>query len=627
MPKVSERHLRQLRPYLIGEQPRPNGEIDMYCPLHEDTKRSASLNVLTGQWYCFAGCGGGGIIDLMRAQGRWVSPDAAAVNGNGGVRRSSDDGERMELNMAMIEGWHSSLLSDESALDDLVTKRGITSKTVIDFKLGYDRGRRVYTIPVFGEGGPSSGEIWNVRFYNMYPPEGKRKIWSAKGWRVCELYPIWLLPEWEEVIVDEGEWDTLLNIQNGYGCVTRTASASTWRIEWGQHFKGKRIYVGHDCDTEGENADRKVGRALHRVGDVRTIKLPFERVEKHGPDWTDFWFNYDRSDMERLRAEAEPWGQKESKDPEVITVLDAFDSLRVGDPVKLQVTIKGKKEPGYSIPRKAKLACTRDAGAKCQICPLNPAGGEATIEIEPQNSAILGLIDEGVTRLTTYLAAEYGVPGGKCGRLEIEVTEHQAVEVLFARPSIDHSDGTQARDYKNIRITNVGRHDTEANNTVVVTGALYPSPKDQRNEFLSWEIQKQETSVDRFEMTPEAIKLMKRFQPRKGQRPLQKLGQIDRELAAHVTRIVGRPQMHAVMDLTFHVLLDILVREKSSEERQLLLLVWLAACNKSAGKTGLLLGALSRLTTGESLSSMSFPVLAPKTLERCPMCGRQGWPD
>jgi hypothetical protein len=49
--------------------------------------------------------------------------------------------------------------------------------------------------------------------------------------------------------------------------------------------------------------------------------------------------------------------------------------------------------------------------------------------------------------------------------------------------------------------------------------------------------------------------LMKKFQPRKGQRPLKKLGEINRELAAHVTRIVGRPEMHALMDLTFHSVL------------------------------------------------------------------------
>lgn len=529
----------------------------MFCPFHEGAVtghvRSASLNVLSGQWYCFAGCNGGNVIDLIRQKSRWVSPGVAFTNGGG--RASSPVGTPAEnITLGMIEGWHSALLSNESALDDIVTKRGIYTKTLQNFKIGYDVDKRVYTIPIFG---PDGKEIWNVRRYNMYPPDDRRKIWSVKGMRSTELYPIWLLDDWEDVIVAGGEWDTLITIQNGYGTITRTGAEDVWRHEWNPRFKGKRVYLGHDADDKGLIANRKVGRNLAPVAEwVKTLKLPFEHKPKHGEDLTDFWLNHDRSHFEQMRMSAELWGVKNDKDPEIITVLDAFDALRVNEPVKLQVTIKGKKEPGYSIPKRSKLTCTRDAGLKCNVCPLNTSNGEATIEIEPQDPIILGLIGGTQATIVATLYQKAGIPGAKCSRVEVEVEEHQAVETLFARPSIDHADGSDAKrpahNYKNITITSVGRHDTDSNTTVVVTGALHPSPKDQRNEFLAWEVEQQETSVDRFEMTPDAIRLMKRFQPRKGQKPLQKLGQINRELAAHVTRIVGRPEMHALMDLTFH---------------------------------------------------------------------------
>jgi hypothetical protein len=35
----------------------------------------------------------------------------------------------------------------------------------------------------------------------------------------------------------------------------------------------------------------------------------------------------------------------------------------------------------------------------------------------------------------------YGVPGGKCVKLQQEVQKYQAVEVLFGRPALDYSDG------------------------------------------------------------------------------------------------------------------------------------------------------------------------------------------
>src|SRR5215831_5006823 len=544
MPRVADRHLRLLKPYLLGNKARANGEWDMYCPLHEDTKRSASLNVLTGEWNCFAGCGGGGVIDLIRSRSRWVDPGQASANGAPSPRGAPTE----KINMGMIDGWHAHLLDNEALSDYLVTERGIHTKTLADFKIGYDSSRRCYTIPVFGY---DKKEIWNVRRYDPFPADERRKIWSVQGMRPTELYPAWMVNEWDELVVGEGEWDVILTIQNGHGAVTRTAAADVWRPEWTARLKGKRLYMGHDADHKGQLANRKIARATHRTSDVRVLKLPFDIVEKHGEDLTDFWLNHDSAEFEVMKAEALPWrGAKTESEAEIVTVLDSFDSNKVSEPVRLQVTIKGRKDPGYSIPYKALLACTRDAGVKCTVCPMNPAGGEARLEIAPTNPLVLALKDSTNLQVHEILRQEYGAQ--KCSRLTIDVQEYQAVEELFARPSIDHADGTKARDYKNIKITSVGRHDTMPNNTVIVTGALYPSPRGQQNEFLAWNVMEQETSVDRFELTSESVKLMQRFQPRRGQSPLRKLGEIERALAQHVTRIVGRPEMHALMDLTFH---------------------------------------------------------------------------
>jgi len=114
--------------------------------------------------------------------------------------------------------------------------------------------------------------------------------------------------------------------------------------------------VAHDCDDAGEIANRKVGRAIAPYAQsVRKIKLPFTHVAKHGEDLTDYWFKYDRDDFERRLAEA-PGMKKEAKTtgPDLVSVLQAFDSRKVAEPVRMLVTIKGKKEPGYTVPREAK---------------------------------------------------------------------------------------------------------------------------------------------------------------------------------------------------------------------------------------------------------------------------------
>jgi hypothetical protein len=548
MPRVSERHLKQLRPYLVGDGPKENGEWDMYCPIHEDKKRSASINVLTGAWYCFGGCGGGGVLDLIRAKSRWFPPGVAATNG--GHRHKLQSRAIESVNIATIKGWASALLSNEYALDYLVTERGIHTKTLMDFDIGWDDGREVYTIPVYGD----KNEIWNVRRYTPRP-KGSTKIWNITGMRPTELYPFGILAEAERIVICEGEWDALLTIQMGFPTVTRTSGAGTWYPRWNISFKNKLVYICQDRDAEGQAGMRKIARALSRIADVRVVDLPYEIEPKHGKDLTDYWLEHDRSDFESLLSDARTWNASRTKEPEVITVLDTFDSKRVAEPSKVQVTIKGRKEPGYSIPLKAKLVCTRDAGpTKCPICPLFAAGGEDEVEVNPSSPRILSLMESSKEKVHDAIREEYGAV--KCNRLEIAIDEHQAVEILYGRPSIDHSDGTKAHEYKTLRITSVGRHNTPSNSTVLLTGSLYPNPRDQSNEFLVWDIVRQETSVDHFDVTPEAIRLMSRFKPRKGQRPLKKLGEINRQLAEHVTRIVGRPEMHALIDLTFHSVLS-----------------------------------------------------------------------
>jgi hypothetical protein len=526
----------------------------MYCPLHEDSTRSASLNVKLGLWNCNAGCGGGRITELIRRHAEWVPRDAASRNGSGNYK-GGDDKPKMELTEGLLAGWHSALLSHPSMMDWLLDRRGLTTDTVQSNQIGWRPEKKVYTIPVRSD----IGEIWNVRFYNPTPPPDRRKIWGTEGYNSPpRLYPIRILnADPEEIIICEGEWDALLAIQAGYPAITRTGAADVWDGAWGELFAGKTVYLAHDRDLKGERGDRKVGRALHRVAEVKVVELPYPRKDKHGKDLTDFLMEHDPAEFQQLLDDARPFKKpKQEVEPETVTVLDSFDARKVGEPVRLLVTIKGRKEPGYTVPSKIRLACTRDAGNKCNSCPLNAAGGDAIVEIAADDPLILAMMDVNNTTVQQEVAGAYGVPGGRCVKLQQEVEDHQAVEVLFARPSLDHSDGSQAGEYKNIRITSVGRHDTLSNNTVAAIGALQPHPRTQGNEFQAWDIEQMETSVDRFEITKDNIKLMERFQPRQGQRPLAKLASIAKALSEHVTFIHGRHEMHALMDLTFHSVLS-----------------------------------------------------------------------
>lgn len=556
-PGVTDLQLAQLRPYLVGEQPRSDGEWDMFCPLHEDANRSAQMNLDLGVWQCHAAhCDQSGTVAaLIRQKADWVPPKHAHTNGHAKLSTERRERASEELSDARVAGWHAALLSDEPILSDLTSSRGLWLPVIARFEIGWDNGRKCYTIPVRDD----EGALLNVRRYTPRPRPSRRKIWGVEGHNGAHLYPLAALDGYPDyIIICEGEWDAIVTNQYGFPAITRTASAITWKREWSHIFEGMKVYLCHDMDAAGQEANRKVGGALAGVAaEIRVIRLPYPLREKDGQDLTDYWLDHDGDPQEfrRLIEEAPEFdAAMSSEDPEDIgpadaAVLDAFDASKVGRPLRLTTTIKGKREPGYSVPRKTDYSCTQDAGDKCNICPMQKTGA-ATHVIPGGDPIILEMMNGTKSQLVTSLRQFARIQD--CNRLRIKVTEHQSVEELYARPSVDVGGSHQEGGYKNIKITSVGRHDTSPNSTVQVVGALHPDPKTQHNAFLAWDVMRMETSLDRFEIDANTVKMLRLFQTKPGERPLKKIRDIADDLAAFATGIYGRPELHALIDLVYH---------------------------------------------------------------------------
>lgn len=554
---VTDDQLAALEPYLVGERPRADGEWDMFCPLHDDTNRSAQLNIERGAWKCHAAhCDEGGTVSsLIRRRSNWVPPKRAGTNGHG-LRSDRSARPAEELSEASVAGWHAALLSDEALISDLTGSRGLWVHTLAAFSIGWDSGRKCYTIPVRD----ASGELINVRRYNPRPRPGRRKIWGVEGHNGAHLFPIDVVSQ-DFIIICEGEWDAIVTNQYGFPAITRTASAITWKRDWDHLFEGKIVYLCHDHDAAGHEANRKVGLALNGVAsEIRVIKLPYPYREKDGRDLTDYWLDHDGDPQEfkRLLEEASEFDPNLAQaDPEDLgpadaAVLDAFDASKVGKPLRLTTVIKGKRDPGYSVPRKSHYTCSQDAGDKCNVCPLFRENGDAERVIPGGDPVVLEMIGATKPQLSASLRGFARIPS--CERLRIEVAEYQSVEELYAGPRVEGGgvDQEAGDEYKNIKITSVGRHDTTPNSTVQVVGALFPDPRTQHNSFLAWDVMKMETSIDRFELDAETVELLQRFRPASGQRPLKKCREIADDLAAFATGIYGRPELHTLVDLVYH---------------------------------------------------------------------------
>lgn len=289
----------------------------MYCPVHPDSRRSASINLERGVWFCHAGCGGGSVRQLVDSSDAWV-----AMEGRDGLSAATLR-ERMEdaVNTALgrseslrddMEGWHEKLLEEPGQMRRLFNLRGINRSTVLRHKIGWDG--RYFKIPVFAPaGGGEERELWNVRTYDPSPRFGRRKIWGVRGMNKPRLYPANSL-EFAEVgdaiLFCEGEWDALLALQNGYLAVTYTCGAGKpWRPEWDIAFAGLRVFLCHDADVQGEKGNEIVGDALCDIAEVFECKLPFPIRPKDGLDITDYLIHQDNAPgrLAGLMAAAKPY--------------------------------------------------------------------------------------------------------------------------------------------------------------------------------------------------------------------------------------------------------------------------------------------------------------------------------
>ena len=544
----SKRHLENaLKPYLEGGGPNSQGEWGMHCPLHDDRRRSASVNFDSGLWFCNACQVGGPVRDLIKQLER----DGKAESSNG----SRPAPQPVELPTEEdISYWHSYLMFHRELQRPLYQRRGLTRNTIRRWQIGYNPDPKVsaYTIPIWDH----DGRVANVRHYVFDPPNGRRKIWSVTGHGTPMLYPLEILEDSEEIVVCEGEWDALLTLQKGFPAITRTSSAKTWDMYWNRLFRDKTVFVCHDMDRDGQAANQKVFNALAGVAaEVHMVRLPFDTTEDHGKDLTDYWMGgHNLGDfVEMLYQHSEELDLRDQPSPvSAVNVLNSFDARYVGQPLKMRVTITGKRTPSFLVPEEIHYTCTQDAGPKCNICPMRGYNGDHTATIEANDKLILEMIGSNAQQLQD-LMRQY-INAQKCTKLNIDVEEHRTVEELFVRPSVEMARvnyGEQS-DFTHRKIISVGRHDSLPNNTVEMVGTVYPSPKSQHNEFQAWDIHKTETSLDKFEVTDSVRSYLELFQPRTGQRPLAKLAEISRDLAAHVTHIYGRNEMHALMDLVWH---------------------------------------------------------------------------
>lgn len=546
-----------------------DGETRSYCPAHEDPASSgtpsASFNFDKGTFYCFSRCGGYSLAQLWQIVSDGVTPERR-TNGEpqdevAARRRKKQRAEGITVALptdTQIDAWTTRLLGKTDVLKELLSRRGLQRTTLKRFRIGWD-GERL-TIPVYD----AEGTLVNVRRYGMGLKVNKMLNWPGYG--DAALYGVDALSQ-KRVWLTEGEMDKLLGRQYRFPTLSATAGAGTWMPEWDGLFVGKIVYIVYDVDDQGEAGARKVANSIRRAAErVHIVKLP---LTVRGSDLTDYFVNqgYGRQSFIDL-CKATPAYRERRVSRERAVVADdvpdvrmrnSFDPALVDKPIAMVATISGRSATPSALPRRVELTCGQDwQKTKCARCPMETMwGGQHKQEIPADDRLLLKMLDMPDDKRLGEMLRSLEIPG-TCPK--VETTEHDQwrVDELAIIPNIDDPDEGEGEQVMRrvFNVTESGKL-TPVNTTARLTGVTTASPKNGQMVFQSWECTETKTSLDRFEMNDDLrVALEEVFQPAEGQKPMDKLQEIARDLAANVTHIYGRPELHIAYDMVWHSVLD-----------------------------------------------------------------------
>jgi putative DNA primase/helicase len=271
--------LEQIQAYMeaagVGKI-KPSGDnLIGTCPFHEDTHRSFSVNVHTGQFCCFAGsCGEQGGLFAFLVKGCGYT--AKKAQGIAEEYADSFEGKGTEAGwQTEFPAWADRRRSAETqeviqekllGLYDFCPKymrenRGFLKETLRRWEVGYDFETERVTFPVRDE----DGHFIGLSKRTTKNEDPKYLHLGFKRSRV--LYGEFFVPQAaRRVWVAEGQIDALALWQMGVNYPVSTMSAKVGKRQIERLRRYAKVVLAYDADLDGRVATKKIGDALIEAG-------------------------------------------------------------------------------------------------------------------------------------------------------------------------------------------------------------------------------------------------------------------------------------------------------------------------------------------------------------------------
>lgn len=531
-------------------------EIRLPCPVHEDTSPSASLNVRTQMWTCFA--------SHCKASGDFVSFIAYAL----GEKRMTvladlqtrypDIVGLSEIPSQTVEKFHSEIADAGPLLAEL-RKRGISDEMIRAERIGFHDGR--ITIPVYDLG----NRCVNVRRYLPGAP-GPQKMRNTHGHGKPSLYRVNKLGSKKTVVICGGEMKAIAvaGLCSDLAAVSSTGGEGHWLDDWTSLLEGRDVCVCMDVDPAGEAASRRIAMALHgRVKSLKVLRLPLDKSVYKKGDVND-WFGQcgaTAGDFRRLIAETDEWRPPSQEhvargDAVKLALASAISSESVGRLVEVEAVIAAADQTPFLVPKTVSINCDRDQPG-CSVCSVKMSkveeDGSTMMEVDPGSPSVIGMIGSSAKEQRERLAQALGIP--QCKTFVFSALSHHIARDVRLAPPIDLS-GDRVNDvwYPAVIVSDIT---PDLNVPCSMRGAIYPNPKTQQAVALISSVTEIEDSLSTFNCSSEELEELNIFKTRDDSDVAlaEKITHIMRDLESNVTQIYERHDLHLALDVTWHSVL------------------------------------------------------------------------
>ena len=180
-----------------------------------------------------------------------------------------------------------------------------------------------------------AGNLINIR---LYQPGAKQfKIISfAKTVGGSQLFPNKLMFQTDDVLLCEGESDTICAFSHDFNAITQTSKLKNWPPEHLTPFKGRDVVIAYDADQAGQKYALFAAQDL--TGTAKSIRMlswpAFMGVDEtgavppdHGQDLTDFFVRHGKTgaDLQILIDNASPWPRENVQIADPTSVIPSKD--------------------------------------------------------------------------------------------------------------------------------------------------------------------------------------------------------------------------------------------------------------------------------------------------------------